>query len=143
MASVVQNGPKPRPENAGILAEQVKKAAPEVRQEVILPSVREQKAVSPAPVKAQEPPRAPSVPERESLREQLEIPMPKVLPWRPVGELYKSYLLVEQGEDAFLIDKHAAHERILFEKLKANQEAISAQTLLQPIPVRLNPAAAG
>ena len=142
MASVVQNGPKPRPENAGILAEQVKKAAPEVRQEVILPSVREQKAVSPAPVKAQEPPRAPSVPERESLREQLEIPMPKVLPWRLVGELYKSYLLVEQGEDAFLIDKHAAHERILFEKLKANQERISSQILLSPMPCTMSPEAA-
>ena len=60
-----------------------------------------------------------------------------------VGELYNTYILVEEGEDAFLIDKHAAHERILFEKLKANQEAISAQSLLQPVPVRLTPAAAG
>ena len=50
---------------------------------------------------------------------------------------------MEQGEEAFLIDKHAAHERILFEKLKANQEKISAQALLSPLPVRLNPAAAG
>jgi DNA mismatch repair protein MutL len=44
---------------------------------------------------------------------------------------------VEQGEDAFLIDKHAAHERILFEKLKANQESISSQILLAPQPLRL------
>ena len=50
---------------------------------------------------------------------------------------------MEQGEEAFLIDKHAAHERILFEKLKANQEKISSQALLSPIPVRLSPAAAG
>lgn len=64
-------------------------------------------------------------------------------PWRMVGELYKSYIIVEQGEDAFLIDKHAAHERILFDKLKNKQEAISAQTLLTPIPVKLSPAAAG
>jgi DNA mismatch repair protein MutL len=56
--------------------------------------------------------------------------------------LYNSYILVEQGEEAFLIDKHAAHERILFEKLKKNQEAISSQTLLTPVTVRLNPAAA-
>jgi DNA mismatch repair protein MutL len=65
--------------------------------------------------------------------------MPVEIPWRMVGELYNSYILVEQGEDAFLIDKHAAHERILFEKLKANQETISSQILLSPIPVRLNP----
>ena len=62
---------------------------------------------------------------------------------RQVGELYRTYILVEQGEQAYLIDKHAAHERILFEKLKANQEGICAQALLSPIPVRLNPTAAG
>ena len=67
--------------------------------------------------------------------------MPKEIPWRMVGELYNSYILVEQGEEAFLIDKHAAHERILFEKLKANQEDISSQSLLTPVPVRLSPSA--
>ena len=51
---------------------------------------------------------------------------------------YNSYILVEQGEEAYLIDKHAAHERILFEKLKANQEAISSQALLTPIAHRLS-----
>ena len=71
--------------------------------------------------------------------EQTAMEMPVEIPWRMVGELYNSYILVEQGDDAFLIDKHAAHERILFEKLKANQEAISSQMLLSPIPVRLSP----
>ena len=75
--------------------------------------------------------------------EQEAIPLPDVPDWRMVGELYNSYIIVEQGDNAFLIDKHAAHERILFEKLKANQEAITPQALLQPIPVRLSPAAAG
>ena len=74
--------------------------------------------------------------------EQVAFPMPEEIPWRYVGELYNSYLIVEQGEEAFLIDKHAAHERILFEKLKANQETITGQTLLTPVPVRLSPAAA-
>ncbi len=73
--------------------------------------------------------------------EQVALPMPEAAPWRLVGELYQSYILVEQGEEAFLIDKHAAHERILFEKLKTNQEAISSQALLMPVPVRLSPAA--
>ena len=49
---------------------------------------------------------------------------------------------MEQGEEAFLIDKHAAHERILFEKLKAHQEEISSQMLLSPVTVRMDPAAA-
>ena len=69
--------------------------------------------------------------------------MPQTPDWRLVGELYRTYILIEQGDDAFLIDKHAAHERILFDKLKANQEAISGQTLLSPIAVRLSPTAAG
>lgn len=75
--------------------------------------------------------------------EQTALEMPPEIPWRMVGELYNSYILVEQGEEAFLIDKHAAHERILFEKLKANQESISSQSLISPISVRLSPAAAG
>ena len=73
--------------------------------------------------------------------EQTQIPMPNEVLWRIVGELYNSYILVEQGDDAFLIDKHAAHERILFEKLKAHQESITAQSLITPIPCQLTPEA--
>ena len=74
---------------------------------------------------------------------QQALDMPQEPQWRMVGELYNSYILVEQEDNAFLIDKHAAHERILFEKLKANQEVITAQNLLTPVPVRLSPSAAG
>ena len=63
--------------------------------------------------------------------------MPKEIPWRIVGELYRSYILVEQGDNAFLIDKHAAHERILFEKLRENPAEIVSQQLLAPATVRL------
>ena len=69
--------------------------------------------------------------------------MPEQAPWRYVGELYRSYVIVEQGEEACIIDKHAAHERILFDRLKENQEAITGQTLLTPIPCQLSPAACG
>ena len=81
-------------------------------------------------------------PEQTALPIQEELPMPKEIPWRMVGELYRSYILVEQGDEAFLIDKHAAHERILFEKLRANPQDITSQTLLSPIPVRLRADAA-
>ena len=84
----------------------------------------------------------PTLPEEPEVIQQ-ELPMPQTPDWRLVGELYRTYILVEQGDDAFLIDKHAAHERILFDKLKANQEAISGQTLLSPVAVRLSPTAAG
>lgn len=40
--------------------------------------------------------------------------------WRLVGEVFNSYIMVEQGEKMIMIDKHAAHERIIFERLKAN-----------------------
>ena len=74
--------------------------------------------------------------------QQQAFSMPEVPAWRYVGELYQSYILIEEGDDAFLIDKHAAHERILFNKLKQNQEAISAQALVTPIPCQLRPDAA-
>ena len=69
--------------------------------------------------------------------------MQEAAPWRLVGGLYRRYVLVEQGEDAFLIDKHAAHERILFNKLKANQETISSQELLMPVSCRMSPELCG
>ena len=74
--------------------------------------------------------------------EQIQMDMPQAPQWRMVGELYRSYIIVEEGDNAFLIDKHAAHERILFDKLKSNQEAISSQILMTPMPVRLSPEAA-
>ena len=104
-----------------------------LRETVQLPSY------APAPKAA--PPAAAAAPQPapEPQPEQTVLPLPQEVPWRLVGELYRSYILVEQGEDAFLIDKHAAHERILFNKLKATQEAISSQILLTPIPCRLSP----
>ncbi len=136
-STALKDAPKPRPEAAIATAAKVERPAPVVREAVLrpqatLPPLSEALKIAPKP--------APVLPEEP---EQTALPMPAEIPWRMVGELYRSYILVEQGEEAFLIDKHAAHERILFEKLKANQEKISAQTLLPPIPVRLSPEAAG
>ncbi len=114
----------PQPEQTAAI-----KTANAVRQEVVLPKI------DPLPVKPEIPPAPqPIVAEPE----QEVMPMPEVKPWRLVGELYNTYILVEQGEEGYIIDKHAAHERILFEKLKANQETISAQALLTPIQVKLH-----
>ncbi len=54
-----------------------------------------------------------------------------------VGEAFATYVLVEHGEELIIIDKHAAHERILYEKLKASA-TISSQLLLEPAAVTLS-----
>jgi DNA mismatch repair protein MutL len=53
-------------------------------------------------------------------------------PWRIVGELFNTYIVVEQGDKALLIDKHAAHERMNFDRLKAQGYRPMAQQLLCP-----------
>ena len=53
--------------------------------------------------------------------------------FRYIGELFRTYLLVEQEDELILIDKHAAHERINFERLLAQGTRILGQTLLQPL----------
>ncbi|MCI7019055.1 MAG: DNA mismatch repair endonuclease MutL [Clostridiales bacterium] len=144
-SAVLKDAPKPKQPAAAAAAQKIPKADNmPLREFVMLPQLHEDK---PEPVSKPAEPPQPAVqtapPKEEPVMEQTSLEMPPEIPWRMVGELYNSYIIVEQGEDAFLIDKHAAHERILFEKLKANPESISAQSLLQPIPVRLNPAAAG
>ena len=57
--------------------------------------------------------------------------------FRVIGETMNTYILVEQGESLLLIDKHAAHERVLFEKLKSEEHPVMPQLLLQPVPVQL------
>lgn len=64
--------------------------------------------------------------------------IPEVEPYRVIGEAFKTYILVEQGEKLLLIDKHAAHERMLFEKYRASQDAIETQMLLVPVTVTLS-----
>ncbi len=124
-SNVLSQAPQPNKESAIAAASAVDKATVSpLRETVILPS--EPVSVPPRPV-------------METPMEQVSLSMPEEIPWRLLGELYRSYILVEQGENAFLIDKHAAHERILFDKLKNSQEAISSQALLSPVPCRLSP----
>ena len=59
--------------------------------------------------------------------------------YRLVGQVFNAYLIVEIGERMLLIDQHAAHERILFEQLKANmrEKEASSQLLMLPIEVMM------
>ncbi|MBQ9131018.1 MAG: hypothetical protein IJX62_00925, partial [Clostridia bacterium] len=59
--------------------------------------------------------------------------------YRIVGEVFHSYVIVECGDKMLLIDKHAAHERILFEQLKANLQTVEpcSQLLMLPVDVMM------
>jgi DNA mismatch repair protein MutL len=54
-------------------------------------------------------------------------------PMRIVGETLDTYIIVEKGDGLILIDKHAAHERIIFDRLRASTGEIMSQSLLAPI----------
>ena len=146
-STTLKDAPQPKKEAAAATVEKIQRPANmPLRETVMLPAVQEvvkKEAPVLLPEKKEPKPVIIPVPEPEPEMEQETIALPEVPDWRMVGELYNSYIIVEQGDNAFLIDKHAAHERILFEKLKANQEKISSQALLSPISVRLSPSAAG
>lgn len=54
-----------------------------------------------------------------------------------IGEVFATYIIVQVGKKLLLIDKHAAHERILFDSLCENHSAPLAQMLLEPVTVTL------
>lgn len=94
---------------------------------------------------------APDEPERLPLPEALDEPQQSVAPeqlgfdvqdgpepLRYVGEIFRTYILAERGDEICIIDKHAAHERQLFEKLAAHYGDVPSQLLLEPLVVELS-----
>ncbi len=73
------------------------------------------------------PPPADPVPEQTVLHESFT-----EKPFRFIGEALGVYILIEQEEELLLIDKHAAHERILFDRMRLNEKPLMAQDLLIP-----------
>ena len=65
--------------------------------------------------------------------ESLPLPDHKI-----VGEALKTYIIVEQGEALIFIDKHAAHERMIFDRLKQQKRQIMSQGLLCPVTLRVS-----
>ncbi len=82
-----------------------------------------------------------SAPEAAPIQQELEMPETAdsgETPWRIAGEVLKTYIICEDGEqNVWLIDKHAAHERIRFDALKADPVPPMAQQLLTPAAVTL------
>lgn len=69
---------------------------------------------------------------KQEKAESVEVP-----DFRLVGEVFKTYIIIEMDGACYMIDKHAAHERMNFEALKASTQ-IASQVLLSPVAVRLS-----
>ena len=97
--------------------------------------------IGPAAETAAEPePEAPAVPvfapakQEEPEIEQTTFVPPSAAPWRIAGEVLDTYIVCEdEDKNIWLIDKHAAHERVNFDRMKANQEPLMCQALLAPL----------
>ena len=97
--------------------------------------------VSAAHTQAPPVPPAPPAPAAEPEPEQTTLEPETAAPWRIVGEVLDTYIICEDAEKTvWLIDKHAAHERVNFDRLKANTEPIMSQQLLTPAVAQLPPA---
>ena len=70
--------------------------------------------------------------------------VPQYSSLRIVGQIFAGFILLESEDGLVLVDQHAAHERITFERLRAESRAggIRVQAMLAPIPFELNPARA-
>lgn len=144
MVPTVQ-GARPAPVSTQVMSELPKEQI-QRQPEVTAPAQPE-----PAPV-AQPAPPVPSpipaeLPPVQTVMDLPEVPMPKApepqeiqepeleseQPYRIIGQALDTYIIVEQGDGLLLFDKHAAHERIRFERLKAQHHEVMSQVLLSPL----------
>lgn len=98
------------------------------------PSYLNIERTSAQPAAAPEPPPAPP-----PVREEPAAPPPAEKASEPVvyvGEVFRTYVIAQMGESLYVIDKHAAHERLLYNQLKATPHN-DAQMLLEPVSVPL------
>ncbi|MCD8334909.1 MAG: hypothetical protein LUC35_06165 [Clostridiales bacterium] len=95
------------------------------------PAPKKSTPPKPTPAPVEEAPPAPAeapteAPEPDPLT-------PETPAWRLAGEVLDTYIIVEQGDTVYFIDKHAAHERMNFDKLKARDYQPMRQMLLTPV----------
>ncbi len=124
---------EPEDFDAPAAAEPVKKPSPPM-QEAQEPPTQDMPPVPPAEAEV------PAGPEPE----QEPVPQPEPLTpdapmWRVAGEVLHTYIIVEQGDTVYLIDKHAAHERMNFDRLKARDYQPMRQMLLTPLVYKPEP----
>ena len=129
---------QPKPVEQVKPAAEPKTAEPAAPELTVQPRVEEPAPVKqPAPAPVKEPTPAPAeqlkpgeAPAPVPYSEQTEVP-----DFRIIGEAFKTYILVETEGMILLIDKHAAHERILFERFKSERGTVESQVLLAPLAI--------
>lgn len=131
--SAKQKQLKPEPEEAEQNTETIEEPIVESQPEEVVETSTELKAL-------------PAIPEEktqaksENQQQMSFLPEPEIEPLRLVGEVFHTYIITERGNELCLIDKHAAHERILFEKLAKDYGNVAGQLLLSPVAVNLTAA---
>lgn len=85
----------------------------------------------------QRPVKAPELSESSAKETEAEN-KPLDIYFRIIGEAFKNYAIAETDDGILIVDKHAAHERILFERLRSGKEQLSCQMLLEPVELRLD-----
>ena len=130
-ASTIQPEPKPAPAPT---PSPVRTAVPDIPAKTTPPvevapeTPRATTRVAPTVVEKEPVPTIPPVEPQTPIQ-----PEPEETPWRMAGEVLNTYIIVEQGDKVLLIDKHAAHERMNFDRLKAAGYTPMVQTLLTPV----------
>ena len=115
----------PRREERPVFRAPAAYPAPEPPQkDPVLPKIDKNPLFSPAP-------------ERKNVEKSVEnVEKISAPACRVIGEALDTYILAEIGDELMLIDKHAAHERMIFDRLKAQNRQIMSQTLLAPVIIR-------
>ena len=142
-AQAAQTPQRPAPRTKPDIPPQASAGSP-FRRVTPLPSAKEEKpfaqAATPVPVPEAATQPVPAAPASETSSQQAlkaPAPTPEVAsqeqPWLIRGELFRTYIMVEQGDKVVLIDKHAAHERANFDRLKAADYQPMVQELLSPV----------
>ena len=127
--------PSPAPAQTRGPAQQAAPAAPRSAAVPSAPLSERREAPVPAPQPEAEQIALPP----EEAEGQTSLLAERSAPWRLVGEVLRTYIIAEDGESVWLIDKHAAHERMNFDRLKANTEPIMGQQLLSAEAVKFSP----
>ncbi|MDR3050277.1 MAG: DNA mismatch repair endonuclease MutL [Oscillospiraceae bacterium] len=107
------------------------------------PPLRVRETARSLPGQAQPPAFASHSPQAAPIRAQQPVAAagPVSVPFRVIGVVFQTYILVECGDELLLIDQHAAHERMLYERLtRSLADGTGSQQLLTPLVVRVTPA---